>query len=74
MYHFLHRLQHKGYQNKKVGLIENGSWAPLANKVMKELLTPMKNVTICENTVTIKSTYKNENLEAIQNLIDELLK
>ena len=71
---FLHRLQHKGYQNKKVGLIENGSWAPLANKVMKELLTPMKNVTICENTVTIKSTYKNENLEAIQNLIDELLK
>ena len=41
---------------------------------MKELLTPMKNVTICENTVTIKSTYKNENLEAIQNLIDELLK
>ena len=71
---FLHRLQHKGYQNKTVGLIENGSWAPLANKVMKELLTPMKNVTICENTVTIKSTYKNENLEAIQNLIDELLK
>ena len=41
---------------------------------MKELLTPMKNVTICENTVTIKSTYKNDNLEAIQNLIDELLK
>ena len=69
---FLHRLQHKGYQNKTVGLIENGSWAPLANKVMKEMLTPMKNVTICENTVTIKSTYKDENLEAIKKLIEEI--
>ena len=71
---FLHRLQHKGYQNKKVGLIENGSWAPLANKVMKDLLSPMKNITICENTVTIKSTYKDENLEAINNLIEEMIK
>ena len=71
---FLHRLQHKGYQNKTVGLIENGSWAPLANKVMKDLLSPMKNITICENTVTIKSTYKDENLEAITNLIEEIIK
>ena len=71
---FLHRLQHKGYQNKKVGLIENGSWAPLANKVMKDLLSPMKNITICENTVSIKSTYKDENLEAINNLIEEIIK
>lgn len=65
---FLHRLQHKGYQNKTVGLIENGSWVPLANKVMKDMLTPMKNITICENTVTIKSTYKDENQEAINQL------
>mgnify|MGYP000941983701 FL=1 len=69
---FLNRLQHKGYQNKTVGLIENGSWAPLANKVMKEMLTPMKNVTICENTVTIKSTYKDENQEAINQLVEEI--
>lgn len=69
---FLHRLQHKGYQNKTVGLIENGSWAPLANKVMKEMLTPMKNVTICENTVTIKSSYKDENQEAINQLVEEI--
>ncbi len=69
---FLHRLQHKGYQKKTVGLIENGSWAPLANKVMKEMLTPMKNVTICENTVTIKSTYKDENQEAINQLVEEI--
>lgn len=69
---FLHRLQHKGYQNKTVGIIENGSWAPLANKVMKEMLTPMKNVTICENTVTIKSTYKDENQEAINQLVEEI--
>ena len=69
---FLHRLQHKGYQNKTVGLIENGSWGPLANKVMKEMLTPMKNITICENTVTIKSTYKDENQEAINQLVEEI--
>ncbi len=69
---FLHRLQHKGYQNKTVGLIENGSWAPLANKVMKDMLTSMKNITICENTVTIKSTYKDENQEAINQLVEEI--
>ncbi len=69
---FLHRLQHKGYQNKTVGLIENGSWDPLANKVMKDMLTPMKNITICENTVTIKSTYKDENQEAINQLVEEI--
>ena len=69
---FLHRLQHKGYQNKTVGLIENGSWAPLANKVMKDMLTPMKNITICENTVTIKSTYKDEKQEAINQLVEEI--
>ena len=69
---FLHRLQHKGYQNKTVGLIENGSWTPLANKVMKDMLTPMKNITICENTVTIKSTYKDENQEAINQLVEEI--
>lgn len=69
---FLHRLQHKGYQNKTVGLIENGSWVPHANKVMKDMLTPMKNITICENTVTIKSTYKDENQEAINQLVEEI--
>ena len=69
---FLHRLQHKGYQNKTVGLIENGSWVPLANKVMKDMLTPMKNITICENTVTIKSTYKDENQETINQLVEEI--
>lgn len=41
---------------------------------MKDLLSPMKNITICENTVTIKSTYKDENLEAINNLIEEIIK
>ena len=69
---FLHILQHKGYQYKTVGLIENGSWVPLANKVMKDMLTPMKNITICENTVTIKSTYKDENQEAINQLVEEI--
>ena len=44
----------------------------LANKVMKDMLTPMKNITICENTVTIKSTYKDENQEAINQLVEEI--
>ena len=71
---FLHHLKIKNYQKRTVAIIENGSWAPLANKVMKDLLSPMKNITICENTVTIKSTYKDENLEAITNLIEEIIK
>ena len=72
MEYFLHRLKHKGYQNKTVGLIENGSWAPLANKVMKDMLTPMKKSTISENTVTLMSTYKDENQEVINQLVEEI--
>lgn len=69
---FLHRLQHKGYQKRTVGLIENGSWGPMANKVMRSLLETMKDITICDNTVTIKSTYNDSNLEAIESLINEI--
>lgn len=60
MHMFLWELGIKGYQNKTVGIVENGSWAPSAAKCMKELLAPMKNVTVLDPHVTIISTLKDE--------------
>ena len=70
---FLNRLSHKAYQNRKVALIENGSWAPTAAKAMKNTLDTMKNITICENTVTILSTMKDKDITAMEQLASELL-
>ena len=70
---FLNRLSHKAYQNRKVALIENGSWAPTAAKAMKNTLDTMKNVTVCENTVTILSTMKDKDITAMEQLASELL-
>ncbi|MCM1037914.1 MAG: FprA family A-type flavoprotein [Ruminococcus sp.] len=53
---FLARLKSKNYQKRRVGIMENGSWAPLAGKLMKERFAEMKDITILEPTVTIKST------------------
>ncbi|MBD5083182.1 MAG: FprA family A-type flavoprotein [Clostridiales bacterium] len=71
---FLHHLKSKAYQNRTVALVENGSWAPCANKAMLSVLEPMKNVSICENKVTIKSTMKAADVEAMEALADEILK
>ena len=49
------KIKEKNYQNKKVGIIENGTWAPMAAKVMKDIILPMKNIDLCKNIVTIKS-------------------
>lgn len=70
---FLNRLSHKTYQNRKVGIIENGSWAPSAAKTMKGIVETFKNVAICEQTVTIKSTMKDADVEAMEKLAEELL-
>ena len=70
---FLNRLSHKTYQNRKVGIIENGSWAPSAAKTMKGIVETFKNVAICEQTVTIKSTMKDADVEAIEKLAEEIL-
>ena len=70
---FLNRLSHKAYQNRKVALIENGSWAPSAGRVMKGMLEGMKNITLCENSVTIKSTMKEDTVKAMETLAEELL-
>ena len=73
MYDFLHHLQIKGYQNRRVAVMENGSWAPTAAKTMIGLLEPMKNVTIVEPVVTIRSTMKETDRPAMQALVDALL-
>lgn len=70
---FLNRLSHKAYQNRTVGLVENGSWAPCAARAMKGFVENMKNITICDNTVTIKSTLKDTDMDSVSALVDEIL-
>lgn len=70
---FLHHLKSKAFQNRKVALAENGSWAPCANKAMKAVLETMKNITICEKTVTIKSVMKSNDIPALEELAEEIL-
>lgn len=74
MQDFLHHLQSKAYQNRTVGIIENGSWAPCAAKAMKAVLETMKNVTIVEPSVTIKSTMKETDIPAMEALADTIAK
>lgn len=71
---FLNRLGHKAYQKRKVGIIENGSWAPVAAKSLKAILDTMKDLTICDTVVSIKSTMKDADVAAMNALADELLK
>ena len=70
---FLYHLKSKAYQNRKVAVVENGSWAPSAARAMVSILEPMKNVTVCENKVTIKSTMKDADVIALEALADEIL-
>ena len=70
---FLNRLSHKAFQKRAVALIENGSWAPTAAKAMKNTLDTLKNITVCENTVTILSTMKDKDITAMEQLASELL-
>ncbi len=73
MYEFLHRLQIKGFCNRKVGIIENGSWAPSAGRVMKEMLSTMSNIEIVEPMVTIRSRMKAADIPALESLAQALL-
>lgn len=70
---FLHHLKIKAYQNRKVAVIENGTWAPCAGKVMKEYLEAMKNVEICPTIVTIRSSANEDTYKAMETLADEVL-
>ncbi len=66
-------LKAKAFQNRKIGIIENGSWAPCAARVMKAAVEGMKNISVCENTVTVKSAFKESDIPALEALADELL-
>ena len=73
MEHFLRRLKERNYQNRTVGVIENGSWAPSAGKCMTNLLGEMKDIKIVEPVVTIKSRMKEENMEQMRELVKALV-
>ena len=74
MERFLNQLKAKDYQSRTVGLMENGTWAPAAARLMKAQLEGMKNVRVVEPVVSIKSSLKGETPEAMVKLADELLK
>ena len=69
---FIEELRERNFQNKTVGIIENGTWAPMASKVMKGMFEKSKNITFAENVVSIKSALKDENLTQIDALCDEM--
>lgn len=73
MEEFLLHLKSKNYQKRVVGLMENGSWAPLANKVMRGILETMKELTVAETMVTIKSAVHEDSIAAMNKLADELV-
>ena len=71
---FIHHLTERNYQNRTIGLIENGSWAPLAAKVMRGMFEKSKNITFAENTVRIMSALNEESTAQLNALADELCK
>lgn len=73
-FEFIHHLQDKAWQNRRVGLIENGSWAPSAGRVMRPLFEAMKNVTLAEPLVTIRSRMKASDIPALEALAEAMLR
>ena len=73
MKQFLDRLKERNYQNRTVGIIENGSWAPSAGKCMKNVLQEMKDINIIEPLITIKSTMSDENIKQMEEMADKIL-
>ena len=74
MHDYITRLVEHNFQNRTVGIIENGSWAPLAAKVMKEMLSPCKKINWLDTTVKILSAVNQENKEQLEAMTDELCK
>ena len=72
MHTFLHKLSIKGYQSRRVALVENGTWAPTAGKVMCHMLETMKNIQIVSPVLTIRSAWKEENQETLDQILYEL--
>lgn len=73
MEQFLNHLKSKNYQNRKIGIIENETWAPSAARTMKEIISKMKNITICEPTVTIMSKMNEESRAKMEELAKNIL-
>ncbi len=71
---FLHHLLIKGFKNRKVAIVENGSWAPSAGKVMREYFEKMKGIELCDVSVTIKSTLKDDTIKKLEELADAVVK
>ena len=72
MREFINHLTERNFQNKTVAFIENGSWAPLANKVMKGMLEKSKNLNYANTEVTIRSAVNAQTIESLENLANEL--
>ncbi len=72
MREFLNHITERGFQNRKVAIIENGSWAPTAAKIIKERLEKCKGLEFCQNTVTVMSALDNESIKQIELLAEEL--
>lgn len=70
---FLLHLKGKNYQNRTIGIMENGTWAPSAAKCMKEIVGKMKNIRLCETVVTIKSAMKETDIPKMEALAEEIL-
>lgn len=73
MMDFIYHLKSKAYQNRTVGFIENGSWAPMSGKLMKEQMAAMKNINIIEGVVTVKSALKAADEAKLEGLADKLM-
>ncbi len=73
MDHFMAHLRDKTYRRRRVAIVENGSWAPAAAKVMRGYLEAMKDITICETVHTIQGAVKDGDITALENIADELL-
>ena len=74
MREFIHGLTERNFQNRKIALIENGSWAPTAAKTMRAMLEPCKNLTFTDTTVQIKSALNQDSTAQLMALADEILK
>jgi flavorubredoxin len=74
MVDFIHHLKIKNYQKRRVALLENGSWAPQAARIMREMLADFKDVEVCENVATIRGALKDSDIPALEALADDLLK
>ena len=73
MKEFIHHLTDRNYQNRKIGLIENGTWNPLAAKVMTKMFENSKNITFCPTVVTIKTAMNDETVNELEKLAEEIL-